>query len=125
MMDDKYYVVLNTGSTYTFERFDIKLATDTDMISTVPNENRVHLDTKKSIATADLTYNDATDVTTFTLGAGYYSSRTLTVYCTDAGNSAGKSYDVPTSKITGTAPNESVELLEIGNMKNIHSHIQL
>lgn len=115
MMDDKYYVVLNTGSTYTFERFDIKLATDTDMIGTSPNENRVHLDTKKSIATADLTYNDATDVTTFTLGAGYYSSRTLTVYCTDAGNSAGKSYDVPTAKITGTAPNESVELS--GNWK--------
>jgi hypothetical protein len=110
MMDDKYYVVLNTGSTYTLEKFDIKLSSATPMIGTAPDENRVHLDTKKTIASGDMTYNSATDVTTFTLGAGFYSSRTLTAYCITASDAAGKSYDIPASAITGTAPNETVTL---------------
>ena len=121
ILDDVYYAVLSTGSNnkFTLEKFDIKLTSDTPMIGTAPDENRVHLDTKKTIATGDLTYNIATDVTTFTLGAGYYSSNTLTVYCIQAGNSAGRSYDVPEKivvsgveqdSITGTAPNETVTL---------------
>jgi len=110
MMDDQYYVVLNTGSTYTLEKFDIKLTSATPMIGTAPDENRVHLDTKKTIASGDMTYNSATNVTTFTLGAGFYSSRTLTAYCATASDAAGKSYDIPASAITGTAPNETVTL---------------
>jgi len=115
VMDDVYYVVLNTGSTYTFEKFDLKLSDNTLLIGTDPNTNRVHLDTKKEVATGSLTYNSSTDVTTFTLGAGYYSSKNLTSYCIQAGDFEGKSYDVPSNKITGTAPNETVELA--GNWK--------
>ena len=110
MMDDNYYVVLNTGSTYTLEKFDIKLSSATPMIGTPPDENRVHLDTKKTIASGDMTYDSANDVTTFTLGAGFYSSRTLTVYCITASDAAGKSYDIPLSAITGTAPNQTITL---------------
>ena len=110
VMDDVYYVVLNTSSTYTLEKFDIKLKSDTDLIGDEPDVNRVHLDTKKTIATGDLTYNSSTDVTTFTLGAGYYSSRTLTAYCITDSDSRGRSYDIPAAKITGTAPNETVTL---------------
>ena len=110
ILDDVYYAVLNTGSTYTLEKFDIKLKADTMLIGTEPDVNRVFLDTKKTIASGDMTYTAATDVTTFTLGAGYYSSKTLTAYCITAGDSAGKSYDIPSSAITGTAPNETVTL---------------
>ena len=110
MMDDKYYVVLNTGSTYTLEKFDIKLSSGTPMIGSAPDENRVHLDTKKTIASGDMTYDTTNDVTTFTLGAGFYSSRTLTAYCITDSDAAGKSYDIPASAITGTAPNETVTL---------------
>ena len=110
LMDDKYFVVLNTGSTYTLEKFDIKLSSGTPLIGTAPDENRVHLDTKKTIASADLTYDTVNDVTTFTLGAGFYSSRTLTAYCITDSDLAGKSYDIPASAITGTAPNETVTL---------------
>ena len=110
MMDDQYFVVLNTGSTYTLEKFDIKLSTATPMIGVPPDENRVHLDTKKTIASADLTYDTVNDVTTFTLGAGFYSTRTLTAYCVTPSDSAGKSYDIPASAITGTAPNQTVTL---------------
>ena len=110
ILDDVYYVVLNTGSTFTLEKFDIKLKSDTHMIGTAPDDNRVYLDTKKTIDTGDLTYNTAADTTTFTLGAGYYSSRTLTAYCIEAGDSNGRTYDIPSSAITGTAPNETVTL---------------
>ena len=110
IMDDKYYAVLNTGSTYTLEKFDIKLSSATPMIGTAPDENRVHLDTKKTIASGDMTYNSSSDVTTFTLGAGFYSSRTLTAYTITDSDAAGTSYDIPTANITGTAPNQTVTL---------------
>ena len=110
MMDDQYFVVLNIGSTYTLEKFDIKLTSGTPMIGTPPDENRVHLDTKKTFASADLTYDTVNDVTTFTLGAGFYSTRTLTAYCITPSDAAGKSYDIPASAITGTAPNQTVTL---------------
>ena len=110
ILDDVYYAVLNNGSNYTFEKFDIKIKADTFLVGTAPDENRVHLDTKKTIASGDMTYNAATDVTTFTLGAGYYSSNTLTAYCITEGDSAGKTYDIPSSSITGTAPTETVTL---------------
>ena len=110
ILDDVCFVVLNTGSTYTFEKFDIKLKSDTDLIGDEPDVNRVHLDTKKTIASGDITYNTQTDVSTFTLGAGYYSSRTLTAYCITDSDARGKSYDIPAAKITGTAPNQTVTL---------------
>ena len=110
MMDDKYYVILNNGSDYTLEKFDIKLSSDTTMIGTAPDENRVHLDTKKTFASSALTYNTAADTTTFTLGAGYYSSRTLTAYCTTDSDSAGKSYDIKAADISGSNPNKVITL---------------
>jgi len=112
ILDDVYYAVLSTGSNnkFTLEKFDLKLTSDTPMIGSAPDENRVHLDTKKTIATGDITYVGATDTSTFTLGGGYYSSRNLTVYCTTDSDAAGKSYDVPASAITGTAPSETVTL---------------
>ena len=114
IMDDVYYTVLNTGSTYTFEKFDIKLSDDTLLIGDEPLVNRVHLDTKKTIATGDITYNAQTDVSTFTLGAGYYNAtdplRSLTAYCITDSDARGKSYDIPSAKITGSHPNKSVEL---------------
>jgi hypothetical protein len=112
ILDDVYYTVLGNSDNdkFTLEKFDIKLTSDTPMIGSAPDENRVHLDTKKSIATGDITYNAQTDVSTFTLGAGFYSSNDLSVYCTTDSDDAGKSYDVPAAKITGTAPNETVTL---------------
>ena len=110
IMDDVYYAVLNTSSTYTLEKFDIKLKSDTLLIGDSPEQNRVFLDTKKTVATGDLTYNGATDVTTFTLGAGYYSSRTLTAYTLTDSDARGRSYDIPSSAITGSAPNQTITL---------------
>ncbi len=112
ILDDVYYAVLGNSDNnkFTLEKFDLKLTSDTPMIGTAPDENRVHLDTKKTIASADITYNTAADTSTFTLGSGYYSTKNLTVYCTTDSDAAGKSYDVPAASITGTAPNETVTL---------------
>tara|TARA_R100000008_G_scaffold53706_2_gene32677 strand:- start:134 stop:3268 length:3135 start_codon:yes stop_codon:yes gene_type:complete len=110
IMDDVFYAVLNTGSTYTFESFDIRLSDTTLLIGTAPDDNRVHLDTKKTFASGDLTYNTTNDTTTFTLGAGYYSSRTLTAYCITDSDAAGKSYDIQAADISGSAPNQTVTL---------------
>ena len=116
IMDDVYYAVLNTGSTYTLEKFDIRLSPTTLLVGTEPDTNRIHLDTKKTIASSALTYTQATHVTTFTLGAGYYSTNTLTAYIRASGDQEGRSYDIPASSISGTAPNQTVTLP--GNWKN-------
>ena len=110
IMDDAYYAILTNGSKFTLEKFDIKIKPDTYTISADSGSHRVFLDTKKTIASGDMTYNTAADTTTFTLGSGYYSSNTLTAYCTTASDAAGKSYDIPGSAITGTAPNETITL---------------
>ena len=110
ILDDVYYAVLQNGSDYTLEKFDIKLSSDTHVIGTAPDENRVHLDTKKTIASGDITYNTAADTSTFTLGAGYYSTRTLTVYCTTDSDAVGKSYDVQAADISGSNPNKVITL---------------
>ena len=109
ILDDVYYAVLNTGSTFTLEKFDIKLTSDTPMIGSAPDENRVHLDTKKTIASGDITYDTQEDISTFTLGTGYYSSKTLTVYCTTDSDAAGKSYDIPTIHLDKTFAASAVD----------------
>tara|TARA_A100001037_G_scaffold116400_1_gene105916 strand:- start:105 stop:3503 length:3399 start_codon:yes stop_codon:yes gene_type:complete len=110
ILDDVYYAVLQNGSDYTLEKFDVKLTLGTPMLGTAPDDNRVHLDTKKTIASSALTYNTAADTTTFTLGAGFYSTRTLTVYCTTDSDAAGKSYDVQAADISGSNPNKVITL---------------
>ncbi len=117
ILDDVLYAVLKPSDSnkFTLEKFDLKLTSDTSMVGTAPDEYRVHLDTKKTIASGDLTYNSGSNVTTFTLGSGYYSSNTLTAYCITDSDAAGTSYDIPNAKITGTAPNQTVELA--GNWK--------
>tara|TARA_R100000781_G_scaffold22793_1_gene16884 strand:- start:7933 stop:12003 length:4071 start_codon:yes stop_codon:yes gene_type:complete len=107
ILDDTYYAVLSPNDDphsglYTLERFDLKLADDTLLIGTDPDTNRVHLDTKKTITYANLTYDSSNDLTTFTLGDGYNSANTLSVYCTTDSPNIGKSYDVPTKHIDKT-----------------------
>jgi len=117
IMDDVYYAIFKPSAQnkYTLEKFDLKINDNTFLIGTSPDDNRVHLDTKKTIASSALTYNAASDTTTFTLGSGYYSAQKLKAYCITDSDLAGKSEDIPSSAITGTAPNETVTLS--GNWK--------
>jgi len=119
IMDDIYYAVLKNGSDYTLERFDLKLNSNTLMIGTAPDENRIHLDTKKTIASADITYNANTEQSSFTLGDGYYSSNTLTAYIATDSDNAGKSYDIPTVHLDKTfaasAVNTTAETITIAS----------
>ena len=61
IMDDIYYVVLKNGGNFTLERLDLKLNENTLMIGTTPDENRIHLDTKQTIQSANITYNANAD----------------------------------------------------------------
>jgi len=108
MFDDTYYAVIKNGTDYTLQAMDIKKETDTLLVGTAPSEYLIHLDTKKTIASGDLTYNSDTDKTTFTLGAGYYSSKTLKAYCNTDCDNIGKT--VPSESITGSHPNKVVTL---------------
>jgi len=108
MFDDTYYAVIKNGSDYTLEAIDIKKETDTLLVGTTPSEYLIHLDTKKTIASGDLTYDPVLDKTTFTLGAGYYSSKQLKAYCNADCDDIGKT--VPSESITGSHPNKVVTL---------------
>ena len=108
MFDDTYYAVIKNGSDYTLEAIDIKKETDTLLVGTTPSEYLIHLDTKKTVASGDLTYDPVLDKTTFTLGAGYYSSKTLKAYCNTDCDDIGKT--VPSESITGSHPNKVVTL---------------
>ena len=115
IMDDIYYVVLKNGGNFTLERLDLKLNENTLMIGTTPDENRIHLDTKQTIQSANITYNANADTSTFSLGAGYYSSNTLTAYIATDSDNAGKSHDIVSSEISGTGDNKTITLS--GNWK--------
>ena len=85
------------------------------MIGTSPDENRIHLDTKKTIASSAITYNAATDKSSFSLGSGYYSSNTLTAYVATDSDDAGKSYDIVSGDISGSGDSRTITLS--GNWK--------
>ena len=90
MMDDLYHVVLKNGSTYTLQTFDIKTASDTEVIGTAPDEHLVHLDTKSNIASSALGYSATDNRTGFTKPSGYDNAGQLAVYCNTAGDNLGK-----------------------------------
>ena len=90
MMDDLYHVVLKNGSTYTLQTIDIKVASDTEVIGTAPDEHIVHLDTKLNIGSGALGYSSTTNRTGFTKPTGYDNAGQLAVYCNTAGSNLGK-----------------------------------
>ena len=109
ILDDVYYVILSDGTNYTFEKFDIKLSDNTFQIGDDPNVNRVFLDTKTEVPTGSITYDSVNDISTFALGSGYYSSRTLTAFCTTDSDARGKSYDIPTTHLDKTFAASAVD----------------
>ena len=110
IMDDVYYVVLSDkAGNFSLEKFDVKRSDTTDLVGTLPNDYRVHLDTKKQITSANLTHNTTTDKTTFTLGAGYYGdSSKIRCYTTNTGDKIGRT--ATPDSITGSSPNQTVTL---------------
>jgi len=87
ILDDVYYAVLQNGSTYTLEAYDVKKQTDTTVIDT----NIIHLDTHTEVAAlASNTYNSTTQKTVFPKPAGYNSSKQLAVFNNNAGNDLGR-----------------------------------
>ena len=80
MLDDAYYAVIRNDGKDVIQRFDITLD---DTVSTVDLNNvtyRIHFDNYSILNAGELTYDESTDLTTFTLPSGYHSTNQLAVY---------------------------------------------
>ena len=81
ILDDVYYTVLNTGTSFNIEGFDIKTQTDTTTVGTTPNVFDVHLDSHQNIAASALSYSAATGKTSVATPAGFiHTGKQLAVY---------------------------------------------
>ena len=80
MIDDAYYAVISNGTDAVIQRFDLTLDDTTSSITADDITYRIHFDNYSVLAGSSLTYDAATDLTTFTLPSGYHSTNQLAVY---------------------------------------------
>lgn len=96
MLEDGYYAVLrNTDSisgkeVVTIQRFDLKRQDWSSLVDAGSDYTfNIHLDNSKIIRPTDMTYNGATNKTSFYVPFGYYSDKELVVYSLSGGEYAG------------------------------------
>ena len=77
IMDDVYYAVILNGSNYTLQAVDVRTTAGT-LVAGQP----VHMDNRTTIAKADMTFDSATNSTSFNLPTGYYSTKKLALFAT-------------------------------------------
>jgi len=70
VMRDKYYVVVRYENNNRILVLDLQDTTDTAFVSFDNEEYQVHMDNRVTVPAADLTYNSATDETTFDMVKG-------------------------------------------------------
>ena len=70
VMRDKYYVVVRYENNNRILVLDLQDTTDTAFVSFDNTEYQVHMDNRVTVPAADLTYNSATDETTFDMPKG-------------------------------------------------------
>ena len=84
ILDDVYYTVCKSGSSYNIEGYDIKQQSDTTTI-THPNDANVYdvyLDSMRTVAKASISYSATTKKSSCTAPAGLiYTSKQLAVFC--------------------------------------------
>jgi len=89
VLDDALYVVVRNDSKDVLQRINIKLHTDSDVVTDDMDTSstsddilyRVHLDNSKVITNSQLGYSATTGRTGFTKPDGFNGSGTLVVYC--------------------------------------------
>ena len=87
VLDDVYYTVCKSGSSYNIEGYDIKQQADTTTIShpNTVNIYDVHLDSMRTIAKGDISYSATTKKSSCTTPAGIiYTGKQLAVFCNTA-----------------------------------------
>ena len=100
MLDDAYYAVVRSDNKDVIQRFDITLDDTTSSITADDITYRIHFDNYSTLASSSLTYDAATDLTTFTLPSGYHSTNQLAAYYQTDDNALG-SYS-PATLVSGT-----------------------
>jgi len=92
IMDDVYYTVVKSGTSYNIEAYDVKTQDDTITVGDSPDIYKVHLDCHKEIAAASLGYSTDSKRTGVTTPAGFiHTDRQLAVYVNK--NTTGGSSD--------------------------------
>lgn len=93
VMRDKYYVVVRYENNNRILVLDLQDTTDTAFVSFDNEEYQVHMDNRVTVPAADLTYNSATDETTFDMVKGDIEGPTWsdTAFVINSVNSAGAS----------------------------------
>ena len=87
VLDDVYYTVCKSGSSYNIEGYDIKQQSDTTTIShpNTVNIYDVYLDSMRTIAKGDISYSATTKKSSCTTPAGIiYTGKQLAVFCNTA-----------------------------------------
>jgi len=100
MLDDSYYAVVRNVGQDVIQRFDITLDDTTSFITADDINYRIHFDNYSKLESISLTYDEPTNLTTFTLPSGYNSSNQLAAYQQIDDNGLG-SYRVATL-VSGT-----------------------
>ena len=100
MIDDAYYAVISNGTDAVIQRFDLTLDDTTSSIIADDIKYRIHFDNYSVLASSSLTYDESTDLTTFTLPSGYHSTNQLAAYYQIDNDTIG-SYS-PATLVSGT-----------------------
>ena len=89
ILDDVYYLVVQSGSDVILESIDVKKQDDTQIIGT--ESYPIHLDRHTQMsALSSSAYNATTKKTTFTRPTGFASTAQLAVYNHNSGNDIGR-----------------------------------
>ena len=89
ILDDVYYLVVQSGSEVILESIDVKKQDDTQIIGT--ESYPIHLDRHTQMsALSSSAYNATTKKTTFTRPTGFASTAQLAVYNHNSGNDIGR-----------------------------------
>lgn len=96
VMRDKYYVVVRYESNNRILVLDLQDTTDTAFVSFENEEYQVHMDNRVTVPAADLTYNSATDETTFDMVKGDVEGPTWSDDVTGTVSSSGTTNSITT-----------------------------
>ena len=120
IMRDKYYTVVRYQNQNRLLVMDLQDTSDTAFVSFDGDKYQVHLDNRVTVANGDITYNSATDTSTFTMPQNASENvldtahKDVHAYVTTAGDNLGRfaqvSFNGNTGSLTGDWASEDIQL---------------
>jgi len=120
IMRDKYYTVVRYQNQNRLLVMDLQDTSDTAFVSFDGDKYQVHLDNRVTVANGDITYDSATDTSTFTMPQNASENvldtahKDVHAYVTTAGDNLGRfaqvSFNGNTGSLTGDWASEDIQL---------------